>query len=174
MSSFEKHYRQYRDELCRVVRRRFGAGVDPEEAAQAAFERLAAVSKTETIANPRAFLHRCASNYVIDQRRRNSVSERSVPELAALNISGPSVEFDAQRVLEARERLAVVLRAVRTMESKRRKVLLLHTIDELTFTDIARRMGLSPTRVTQLFSDALLQCAHAARRLDEAAGAPER
>ena len=169
MPSFETLYQQYRDELLRVVRRQFGDGLsDPEEAVQAAFEHLAEVSKTDTVQNPRAFLHRCARNYVIDQRRRQAVRERSAPQLSLLNISAPSVEFDGQRVLEARERLAVVLRTVRGMEAKRRKVLLMHSIDGLGFTEIARRMGLSPTRIMQLFSEALLQCMRAARELDEA------
>ncbi len=169
MSSFETHYRQYWDELCRVIRRQFGDGpTEPEEAAQAAFEQLALVSKTETILNPRAFLHRCARNYVIDQRRRQTVRDRSAADLSLLNISSPSVEFDAQRVLEARERLTVVLHAVRGMEAKRRKVLLLHTVDDLTFSEIARRMELSPTRIMQLFSEALVLCARAAREVDNA------
>ena len=169
MPSFETLYQQYRDELLRVVRRQFGDGVsDPEEAVQAAFAQLAEVSKTDPVLNPRAFLHRCARNYIIDQRRRQSVRDRSAPQLSLLNISTPSVEFDGQRVLEAKERLAVVLRTVSGMEAKRRTVLLMHAIDGLGFTEIARRIGLSPTRVMQLFSDALVQCARAARELDEA------
>lgn len=165
MTSRTHIYEQYWRELCRVIRRKFGSGPpDPEEAAQVAFEQFTAVSQKETIHNPRAFLHRCAYNYMIDQRRRQTAQNRWSEDIVALNVTGATDEFDAQRVLEARERLAVVVQAVEGMEAKRRKILLLHTIDELSFAEIARQMKLSPTRVMQLFAEALAQCAGAARR----------
>ncbi|MDI7775938.1 RNA polymerase sigma factor [Asticcacaulis sp. EMRT-3] len=167
MASQARIYDQYWQELCRVVRRKFGAGPpDPEEAAQAAFEQLITAMKTGEITNPRAFLHRCAYNYVIDHKRRQAVQNRYEDEIISLNVTGGTNEFDAQRVLEARERLTGVMRTVQDMEAKRRRILLLHTIDELSFAEIARKMSLSPTRVMQLFADALAQCARAARETE--------
>ncbi|MGA9657966.1 MAG: RNA polymerase sigma factor [Asticcacaulis sp.] len=167
MASQARIYDQYWHELCRVVRRKFGNGPpDPEEAAQAAFEQLISAMKKGEITNPRAFLHRCAYNYVIDYKRRIAVQHRYEDEIISLNFTSGTDEFDAQRVLEGRERLAVIMRTVQDMESKRRRILLLHTIDELSFAEIARKMSLSPTRVMQLFADALAQCARVAREND--------
>ncbi len=164
MNRLSHLYAQYWNEVCRVVRRKFGAGPpDPEEAAQFAFERLTTVSETREIEHPRAFLHRCASNYVINQKRHHAVQGNYAREYSALNDEATPDEFDAQRVLEARERLRVVMAAVEGLEEKRRKILLYRQMDDLTFGEIARKMNLSHTRVVQLFTDALAQCVKAAR-----------
>ncbi len=160
-------YDQYWNEICRVIRRKFGSGPpDPEEVAQVAFERLTLVSRTSQIDNPRAFLHRCARNYVLNEKRHHGVHKRYAEEFMATNFDEGSDEFDAQRVLEAKERLSVVMAAVEGLEERRRKILLLRQIDELSFADIAEVMQLSRARVMQLFAEALLACARAAKTVD--------
>lgn len=159
---------QYWTELCRTVRRRFGPGPpDPEEVAQAAFERLTIASKSSLISNPRAFLHRCARNFVLNEKRHNLVASRFALDSIAADIENRTDEFDAQRVLEARERLELVKKAVAGLDERRRQILLLRQIDELSFSEIAQQMNLSRTRVVQLFSEALLVCAQAAKAADE-------
>jgi DNA-directed RNA polymerase specialized sigma24 family protein len=69
----DRIYRQHWDEICRYVRRSFGAGPpDPEDVAQAAFARFAALDVEVQVANPRAFLFRTAHNIAIDARRSGS------------------------------------------------------------------------------------------------------
>ena len=167
-------YDQYWNELCRVIRRKFGSGPpDPEEVAQVAFERLTIVSRTAQVDNPRAFLHRCARNYVLNEKRHHGVQRRYAEEFIATNIDEGSDEFDAQRVLEAKERLSVVMAAVQGLDERRRKILLLRQIDELSFAEIAQVMQLSRARVMQLFSEALLACARAARTVEAHDAPPE-
>ena len=167
MTSPSHLYDQYWNELCRVIRRKFGSGPpDPEEGAQVAFERLTIVSRSVQIDNPRAFLHRCARNYVLNEKRHHSVQRRYAEEFMATNLDEGADEFDAQRVLEAKERLSVVIAAVQGLDERRRKVLLLRQIDELSFAEIAQVMQLSRARVMQLFAEALLACARAARTVD--------
>jgi RNA polymerase sigma-70 factor (ECF subfamily) len=153
--------------LCAYVRKKFGMGPpDPEDAAQAAFAQFAALKNPERIENPRAFLFTCASNFVLDHRRRQSVSSRAAIDLLTLkSIDIPAVA-DPSRVLEGREALAAVASAIRSLDARRRDVLLMHSIDGLSCAEIARRMHLSPTRVIQLYADAIRICQQARHQAD--------
>jgi RNA polymerase sigma-70 factor (ECF subfamily) len=158
----EELYRRHFPALCAFIRRKFGAGPpEPEDVAQAAFERFAALPNRADIGNAKAFLYRCARNYVIDYRRRQAVSGRAAADVVALNPTGASADGDPSRVLEAREDLAAVLAAIDSLDARRREVLILNSIEGLSCAEIARRMGLSPTRVVQLYAQALAACARA-------------
>ena len=155
-------YRRHFSALSAFVRHKFGPGPpDPEDVAQAAFERYAALPKRGDIRNPKAFLYRCARNYVIDHRRRQAVSTRLAAEVENLNPTGASADGDPARVLEAREELAAVIAAIELLDARRREVLILNSIEGLSCAEIARRMGLSQTRVVQLYAQAIAACAKA-------------
>jgi RNA polymerase sigma-70 factor (ECF subfamily) len=167
----ELAYRRYWTELCLHIRKTFGSGPpEPEEVAQGAFARFAALTQPRAVENPRAFLYRCAHNIVMDHRRRDAVRLRLSAQAALLGPGDEAATLDGERVLSAKERLAIVEAAVRAMEAKRRKVLIMHAIHELNYSQIARRMGLSPTRVTQLFAEAVALCEAALRAADETGG----
>lgn len=160
----EELYSHYWDELCRVIRRRFGDGPpEPEEAVQSAYERLTIAMRKGEIENPRGFLHHCAKHYILNYRRHQAVRGRHAVEFNALNDDHTPDELSAERVLVVKERLAVVMRAIDDLEEKRRRILLLRQIDELSFAEIGARMNLSYTRVVQLFTEAIVLCAKAAR-----------
>lgn len=161
-------YRRHWAELTAYARRTFGAGPpDPEDIAQGAFARFAAMEGAAEVANPRAFLYRAVHNIAMDHRRREAVRTRLSADVALVELSGGSANADGERVLSARERLAIVDAAVRAMEPRRRKVLIMHAIHGLNYTEIARRMRISPTRVTQLFAEAVALCNKALREADE-------
>lgn len=85
----------------------------------------------------------------------------------AAEVADDPANFDGERVLSARQRLAIVDAAVRAMEPRRRKVLIMHAIHGLNYSEIGRRLRLSPTRVTQLFAEAVALCNKALRDADE-------
>lgn len=159
-------YRSYWDELCRYVRKVFGAGPpEPEEVAQTAFARFAGLERPQEVANPRAFLYRCARNIVFDHHRREEVRDRYLQAQMPYADDDP-VNPDGERVLSGRQRLAIVDATVRAMRPQRRKVLIMHAIHGLNYSEIARRLALSPTRVTQLFAAAVAECERALREAD--------
>jgi RNA polymerase sigma factor (sigma-70 family) len=161
---FAALYREYFPALCAFLRRKFGAGPpEPEDAAQAAFTQYANLADRSDIANPRAFLYRCAHNYVLDQRRRQAVSARAAADVVTLNFGLAPAGDDPARVLEGRDALASVAAAIDALDARRRDVLILHSVHELSCAEIARRMKLSPTRVIQLYAQAVAACARALR-----------
>lgn len=162
-SGLDDLYRRHFAALSAFVRRKFGPGPpDPEDVAQAAFERFAALPDRAEVRNPKAFLYRRARNHVIDHRRRQAVSTRLAAEVERLNPTGASADSDPLRVLEAREELAAVIAAIEALDARRREVLILNSIEGLSCAEIARRMGLSQTRIVQLYAQAIAACAKAA------------
>lgn len=160
-------YSAYYARLCIFIRRRFGSGPpDPEDAVQAAFASFAAMRDPALVQNPKAFLYRAASNFVIDHKRRQTVSSRAVADMIALNIISPGGDASPERVLEDKERLAAVATRIASLEARRRRVLIMHAIDGLSGAEIARRLNISPTRVMQLYAQAIAACAAALREAD--------
>jgi RNA polymerase sigma factor (sigma-70 family) len=167
-------YRLHWAELCRHVRKVFGVGPpEPEDVVQGAFARFAALERPGDIINPRAFLYKCARNIVLDHRRREKVRDRFDDDAVVLNFDADTASLDAERVLSGKQRLVIVEATIRAMEARQRRVLIMHAIHGQNYSEIARRMGLSPTRITQLFARAVQQCDQALRKADgDSDGAP--
>lgn len=160
-------YEKHSAELVRYVRRTFGAGPpDPEDVVQAAFMHFAALAQPELIDNPRAFLYRASRNFVIDQRRRALVRTRAAQRGELESLSETADEIDAERVLDGKDRLRVLEAAVRSMPTRVRDALILHRFEELSYVEIARRLGVSQTHAKRLVSEAILICGRALRAAD--------
>lgn len=167
----ERLYRAYRAELCAYIEKNFGAGPpEPEEVVQSAFARFAAQEHPERVANPRAFLYACSRNLVLDHKRRAAVRHAAVEDGSLADLGDGPANADIERVLIGREQLAIVEATVRAMEPRRRKVLIMHVVHELRYTEIARRLGLSETRIRQLMADALAECEAALARAEGGEG----
>lgn len=160
---FEKHWA----ELVRYVRRTFGTGPpDPEDVVQAAFMHYAALVQPELVDNPRAFLYRASRNFVIDQRRRALVRARAAQRGDLGAFGETSDELNAERVLDGKDRLRVLDEAIRAMPQRTRDALILHRIEELTYVEIAKRLGVSQTLAKRLVANAILICGRALRAAD--------
>lgn len=158
-------YRFYWDGLCRYIQRTFGSGPpEPEDVAQAAFTQFAALEDPAAIANPKAFLYRSARNFVVDQHRRQRVRARYAQN--ELNEAETPADFDAARVLESRERLALIEAVIRQMPERQRMVLVMNRIDGLSYAEVARRSGMSETNVKRLVVKAVIECQRALRAAD--------
>lgn len=155
-------YRRHCEALRRYIASTFGAGPpDPEDVVQIAFEKFAGLENPGHVENPAAFLKTTARNYVLDQRRRMKV--RADHARSERDTSGESDDVDAERVLVGRERWDILERAIRTMDSRKREVLIMNRIHGLSYAEIARRKGFSQTLAKMLVAEALVQCERALR-----------
>ena len=158
----EVHYRQHRSSIRRYIVQRFGHGPpDPDDAVQAAFERFARVEDKAAIVDPGAFLRRSAHNFVLDHHRAEKVRARHANMEEALGAD--TDDLDPERVLSARQRLAIIERAIRDMDEKRRDVLIMSRIQGLSSAEIARRLRCSPTLVKMRLAEAVMLCLRALR-----------
>lgn len=157
IDDLETLYRRYRNGIHRYVARTFGPGPpDPEDVVQVAFEKYAALDETEKITNPPAFLFRSARNYVIDQRRQLSVRAEYARDVVA--VTSYSDDLDGARVLESKQRWAVLEAAIARLDARSREMLLMNRIHGLSSAEIARRNGCSPTLVKTIIARALVAC----------------
>ncbi|MFD0848999.1 RNA polymerase sigma factor [Sphingosinicella xenopeptidilytica] len=138
-------YHEQSAALCRYLRRKYGAGPpEPEDVMHEAFSRLAALPD-ETIAiieNPRAFLYRTAENLLNSERRKRAVRSAHAAETKYLEKT--SSECTPERVILARDQLNIAEAVLREMPDMRRRCFLMHRFDDLSFSEIGRRLGMTP------------------------------
>ncbi len=152
---YQKHWM----ELVHYIRRAFGDGPpDPEDAVQQAFTQLAAHAEPAQISNPRAFLYRCAGNFVLDHKRRARTRAKFALSAEAEFLFGGADEITPERVLDARERAAILEAAIRALKPRHRQALILNRIQGMTYADIARSMKISESEARRLVTVAVAQC----------------
>lgn len=93
------------------------------------------------------FIYTIASRRIVDYIRQKSRVLRHVPE--------PEPYPDPHQTVEKREREEAIARAVRSLKPKFQKILYLYYYQGLTREEVARRMGLSPRRVSERVSYAI-------------------
>lgn len=153
----EAVYRRHWDEICRYVRRAFGSGPpEPEDVAQAAFVKFAGVEEPQGIGNPRAFLFRTAHNLAIDERRKRGRGEAVLADPAVVDVEG--LDFSPEDVLVTRDELERLNQAIAQLKPPQRAALLMHRLDGLSYAEIGRRLGMSPSGATHLVERAFELC----------------
>lgn len=160
-------YAALRQEICQVLRARFGEGPpEPEDMVQAAFAKFAALDDPSKVKNPRAFLYAAARNLTVDELRRNGRRQRYERELAADATEETTDRLSPEHVLLARERYTIVRDAISAMPPAQREVLTLHRVEGLSMETIARRMGTSKTTVHRQLANAIAQLHRALKNVD--------
>lgn len=157
-SALDDAYRRHFSELISFVRRNFGSGPpDPEDIAQQSFIRMSGADRP--VENIGAFLRRTARNLVIDHHRgalRASNAMRSAEILEENN-----ADFSPEDVLSSREELSALNEAIAMLRPNERVALLLRRIDDLTYGEIAERLGVSESGARLLVDRALEKCVKA-------------
>ena len=146
-------YARHWGELCHYIKKHFGQGPpDPEDVAQDAFMRFAAIQNREAIDNPRAYLFRTAHNVLVDEHRRLAL-RRGNP--AGIDARTASDDLTPERVLVGRERLQILARSLRAMPAARQRSFLLNRLQGLSCAAIARMTGYSESAVKKHIDVAL-------------------
>ncbi len=158
----QKLYERQYHNLRRYLQKLVGSGPpDPDDVAQTAFARLSARENLDDIDHLPAFLWRTAQNIVSSERRAAAIRKANAPTLEALFVEDVTDASDPQRVLLARSELETVTAALHAMQPKRRDILLMSRIDGYSNAEIARRLGLARSTVSEHLSNALLDLEHA-------------
>ena len=152
-------YDRYWADLCRYVQSAFGSGPpEPEDVAQSAFAKLAALDKPENVKNPRAYLYRAAHNEAIEYRRREATRRRNANDVERFIVGGVADDLDAERVIIAKQHVRIIENAIKAMPQKKRQILLLSAFEGWSKAKISRRLGVSETQVKRLYRQAIAEC----------------
>lgn len=143
-------------ELVRHLVRRLGSASSAADVAQDMFLRLRQLPEGTRPRSPRAYLFRVADNLAIDRLRAEASRARYL--VADDGVDRPDAAPGPERVLDARQRLRALERAVAELPPRCREVFLLHKIDGLGHAEIARRLGISRSMVEKHVMRALAHC----------------
>lgn len=155
----EDIYRNHWHEICHYLRAKYGDGPpDPEDIAQAAFTKFASYKTPEHIKNPRAFLYSMARNIFIDHHRRKATWDKFVAEEKITAETTISADFDPERVLMGKEEFAMLEIALCGLDKRQRDFLLMHRLQGMSYTEIARRSGMSRNGVKGVIKQAFAAC----------------
>lgn len=147
--------RRYGKALTRFFQRRVPAiGTEADDLAQEVFVRLAQRSKGDTIRSDEGYLFQTASSVLVDRARRRAVRHGNdhveyEDDLHAVE------DFAPDRVLLGREQVAIVRAVLAELPDNVRAAFILHRFEELTYNEIARRLGVSVSAVEKYIMRAL-------------------
>lgn len=151
----EALYRKHKPDLVEWLRHRYGEGPpSPEETAQTAFARIAALDRHDHIRHPKSFLYRVAVNAALDsvgwlKRTRAFVDDELYRKGSAIDASDP------ESVLLSKERMGVLVASVEALTSKQREVVMRSRFRAQTCAQIAAETGWSKSDVFRQLQAAL-------------------
>jgi RNA polymerase sigma-70 factor (ECF subfamily) len=163
MIDFDILFRKYAKDLRLFLMRRVASPETAADLAQEAFYRLMRSDRARDALDARAYLFRTAANLAIDHnrhRRRQQTSTGEEQAIAEFADSQPSAERSAL----SREELRILAQAISTLPPRGREVFLLHKIDQLSYAEIATRLGIAKNTVVVHMVRALAHCRLALER----------
>jgi len=128
---------------------------DAREVAQEAYVRMLQLDQADAISYLRTYLFRTALNIAIDRRRRVSRAERHV------QVESLDDWFDKDSVMQAalaQQEVDLVRAAIQELKPKYRQALILNKFHDLSISQIASEMHLTPRMVRSYVTRALIYC----------------
>jgi RNA polymerase sigma factor (sigma-70 family) len=127
---------------------------DNEDLIQEVFLRLSKLNATTRIENPQAYTFQIAANVIRDRGRTLRARVR-YSDQPLMDSDEPSDEVDPERLLIARQSLAIVQSALMSLPPRTRAVFLLHRYDGLKYKEIANVLGIGVSSVEKHMMQAL-------------------
>jgi RNA polymerase sigma-70 factor (ECF subfamily) len=151
---FELLYRERASELRRRVGAQLRSADEAGDVVQEAFARLLRAQPAERLREPGAFLNRIVRNLLIDRRRRLVNRAVHVPPEGEDEPATPPSQAHGLELADMRERYRA---AVDTLPARTREVFILHRVKELSYADIARKLGISIRTVEWHMAQAIMR-----------------
>ena len=151
----EKLYRSHAARLLSYFTRRAGRE-EARDLVQEAFVRIAGLDEAAKgrILKQEAYLTAVATNLLRDRAR---AAARRALELHSLYDDASVGGVDPHQLLEDRDAVARLERAVAHLGPRRRRIFLLHRVEHLTYAEIAAETGMSLKGVKKQMAKALLE-----------------
>ncbi|MEM7704874.1 MAG: sigma factor-like helix-turn-helix DNA-binding protein [Pseudomonadota bacterium] len=144
LPAFRQLYERYFSKLVGGLRATYGAGPpDPEDVAQAAFERLSRRNALDDIRDPEGFLWIAARNVLLTEKRKLAVRSDHRDEVIRRYFSEGCDNFEPERVFSSKQQLSLVMRTLKAMPERRRKIFILNRVHGLTPAAAGEQCGVS-------------------------------
>jgi len=140
---------QYGPALRRFFRRRVGQA-ETEDMVQDVFLAMSA-RQGGPVDNVEGYLFRIAANLI--NKRLGREAGRAAIEAMLESPEG----FSPERILMSKQEAAQVLAAIKALPPRTREAFIFHRFEEMTYPEIARRLGISVSAVKQLIARAIRQ-----------------
>ncbi|NOU45336.1 MAG: RNA polymerase sigma factor [Methyloglobulus sp.] len=155
--TFQEHILDdHQDELLRFIFRKVNCPDTAQDIFQDTFVRYTNYPEKNKIENHRAFIFRIAANLVSDYERHNRVRERFHPnEEIDLDNLPQQDNRQPEQLVSQQERLQQLAKAVSALSPRCRDVFILIKFEELTYNQVAERLGISVSMVEKHLSHAI-------------------
>jgi RNA polymerase sigma factor (sigma-70 family) len=132
--------RNHHAALVRFLALRTGSAEDAKEIVQEAYAKVLALDRPDTVSVQVRYLWRIAANLAIDSKRQRAARVRLASvALQPTNGCSPS----AESVVESRERLVIVQKAIAQLPPRCRQAFLLRVVEGQQFSRVGREMGIT-------------------------------
>ncbi len=132
---FHSDYLTLAESLYRIAYYILESEAEAEDAVQELYLKLWKMRDAlDGIQNPKAYATRLLKNQCIDRIRRASRE-------AGAQYDSADTQYSPDERIDARERLDKVLEAVKALPERQRKILILRTVDGLSYEETARLTG---------------------------------
>lgn len=137
-------YRTHFQPLSAAIAKAFGQGPpEPEEVVQAAFLKFVGLDDRTRVQHPRAFIYATARNLIMDHKRRAKRNDAYVADQLAFDPDFQLEEMTPERVYEEKERLQVIVEAMKRLPHKQQVVLTMNRLQGKTYAEIIKVTGWS-------------------------------
>jgi len=150
-AGFERFVHERAQPLRQFLLRMNVAEGDVQDVAQESLARLLRYRDNEPATAWQALLYRIAINVVRDRARHARVERDS----AAMAVDAPSCESSPEQHASDHEQRALMRAAVMRLPPRCREIYLMHRIEEMTYSQIARHAGISLKAVEKNIARAL-------------------
>ncbi|BCA56533.1 DNA-directed RNA polymerase sigma-70 factor [Nitrospira sp. KM1] len=165
-AQIESLFHQYRDELTRRLAMMVNSRDTAADLVQETYLRLLGLAEKQVVEQPRALLHRIATNLAIDHVRKDK-SRLHVDDSMDAAMAIPSHAPSQERALEGKQRFQRFLQSTEHLPPRTREAFLLYRVYGYTYPEIAERMKISESGVEKLLMRALDQFCRAAEASDD-------
>ncbi|MGO4717336.1 RNA polymerase sigma factor [Bradyrhizobium sp. 2TAF24] len=144
------------DDLRRRLTRRLGSADAATEVLHEAWLRLDRGPDIVALERPQSYLYRMALNVAVDRQRAENRWVGKA-ELEALMVADTDV-LDPEHIAAMRSEMAALERVVAQLPARCRAVFTAALVDELSYREIAERLGISLRTVEREMNHALAHC----------------
>ena len=140
---------------------------DVEDLVQEVLLRIQKRRPAPVVRNVEGYLFEVAANVLVDRGRRDRTRRRS-DHCELTEIHHPVDELSPERVLQAREQMAMAIAALNELPERTRQVFVLVRFEEMSYKLVARHFGISVSAVEKHVMKALRCLEQRLREQDEA------